>query len=90
MRSHFWPFTGVLRKIFGFLTREVWKFLKTPRITRLRRKATAGSGSHQSVFKQRKGSEGLPQSDQVGIIFASFVTFVEERSDSAHSHFGLA
>jgi hypothetical protein len=34
LSCHFWPFT-VLRKIFVFLTREVWELLKTPRITRI-------------------------------------------------------
>jgi hypothetical protein len=29
LSCHFWPFTEVLRKILGSLTREVWKFLKT-------------------------------------------------------------
>jgi hypothetical protein len=94
---YFQPFTGVLRKIFGSLTREVWEFLLTPAFAASFAKATAsqggygvaghglrafagqlrraGSGSHQSVFKQRKGSEGLPQSDHVGIIFAFFVIF---------------
>jgi len=33
LSCHFWPFTGVLRKIFGSLTREVREFLQTPRIT---------------------------------------------------------
>jgi hypothetical protein len=32
VRSYFRPFTGVLRKIFGSLTREVWKYLQTRRI----------------------------------------------------------
>jgi len=32
VRTHFGPFTGVLRKIFEILTREVWKFLETRRI----------------------------------------------------------
>jgi len=29
LRTHFWPFTDVLCKIFGSLTREVREFLKT-------------------------------------------------------------
>jgi hypothetical protein len=29
LSCHFWPFTEVLRKIFGSLTREVVEFLKT-------------------------------------------------------------
>ena len=29
LSCHFWPFTGVLRKIFGSLTREVWEFFKS-------------------------------------------------------------
>ena len=37
LNCHFWPFTGVLRKIFGSLTREVWEFLHTPRIARMTR-----------------------------------------------------
>jgi len=37
LSCHFWPFTGVLRKIFGSLTREVWQFLRTPRIARMTR-----------------------------------------------------
>src|SRR6266478_7407127 len=41
LSCHFWPFTGVLRKIFGSLTPEVWEFLQTPRITRLPWTATA-------------------------------------------------
>jgi len=41
---HFWPFTGVLRKIFRSLTREVWEFLQTPRIT----------GCHGSDFYEQK------------------------------------
>jgi len=28
LNCHFWPFAGVLRKIFGSLTREVWKSSK--------------------------------------------------------------
>jgi len=28
LSCHFWPFTGVLRKFFGSLTREVRKFLE--------------------------------------------------------------
>jgi hypothetical protein len=43
--SHFWPFTEVLRKIFGSLTREVWELLHTPRITRLRRDSYGGQAS---------------------------------------------
>ena len=37
LNCHFWPFTGVLRKIFGSLTREVWEFLHTPQIARMTR-----------------------------------------------------
>src|SRR5205823_13593409 len=37
LSCHFRPFIGVLRKIFGSLTREVWEFLHTPRIARMTR-----------------------------------------------------
>jgi hypothetical protein len=30
LSCHFWPFTGVLRKTFGSLTREVWKMFERP------------------------------------------------------------
>ena len=42
LSCHFWPFTGVLRKIFGSLTQEVWEFFgETPEYP-LRPTATAG------------------------------------------------
>src|SRR5207248_6201173 len=55
LNCHFWPFTGVLRKIFGSLTREVWEFLKTPRITRMSRMRSGrlrqkGSKETKSLF----------------------------------------
>src|SRR5438093_10346589 len=37
IKKPFLAFTDVLRKIFGSLTRKVWEFLQTPRITRMSR-----------------------------------------------------
>src|SRR5438874_5766729 len=36
LSCHFWPFTGVLRKIFGSLTREVREFLEQPAFAKAR------------------------------------------------------
>jgi len=41
LNCHFWPFAGVLRKIFGSLTREVWKSSKRYFIG-LRKRSKAG------------------------------------------------
>jgi hypothetical protein len=35
LRSHFWPFTEVVRKIGRQVTRKVWKSSEEPRITRI-------------------------------------------------------
>src|SRR5436190_12555951 len=37
LSCHFWPFTGVLRKIFGSLTRKVSETFEQPLLRRLRR-----------------------------------------------------
>jgi hypothetical protein len=56
LSCHFWPFTGVLRKILRFVTRKVWKpprlnrgswtvEAERPRITRLRLWSYGGQGT---------------------------------------------
>jgi hypothetical protein len=53
LSCHFWPFIEVLRKIFGSLTREVWKSLQTPRIMRMSRIRTVGAAAVAGLQSMR-------------------------------------
>ncbi|PYK64924.1 MAG: hypothetical protein DME50_10885 [Verrucomicrobia bacterium] len=74
MRSHFWPFTEVLRKILRFVT---------PKCRNLENHGWHGSDLRQKETKAVKIWRHLAAIDRTGLCFLRYL-LLEERSNSGH------